>query len=132
MAEIRRIKDIDCCFKYDTTCIVCGKPIKLNYNNGDLDEKICCGLRYSLEHATVDFVIEKIIDNKICSEVILKGNRFGAPCEVKHKDLKDAMEMAFWMAEDNTACPTEIIEGDRVYSREDMRKYWEEHHLDEY
>lgn len=53
----RRVRAVDMSSCYKTECVVCGKPIELYFNGGELDERQCCGVSYSLEAPTIDFVI---------------------------------------------------------------------------
>ena len=57
MAELKRINDVVVNFLYRTTCLRCGKAIKLWFNGGELDQRECCGLFYRLQSDRIDFVV---------------------------------------------------------------------------
>jgi hypothetical protein len=58
--EKRRVADIQLdTWTYDTNCEVCGKPITLWYNGGELDYAECCDRRYELDAPQLDFVVRE-------------------------------------------------------------------------
>jgi hypothetical protein len=59
-------------------------------------------------------------------EVIERYKRYYVPGEHKHKTLEDAMLAAWRGCEYNTHYTYEIIDGDTVYDRENIEKYWDE------
>ena len=55
--EVGRIPD----FGYgDFNCEGCGRKLHLYFNGGELDDKECCGYRYSTEHTQIDLVIYRV------------------------------------------------------------------------
>lgn len=46
-------------YTYDTQCLSCGKKIELWFNGGELDESMCCGIKYALEIGRIDLIIHR-------------------------------------------------------------------------
>lgn len=57
--EILRREDVKVAPTFEAECIVCGKPIVLWYNGGELDGTDCCGYSYSLESDRIDYVVRR-------------------------------------------------------------------------
>lgn len=44
----------------DIVCLGCGKAIRLWFNSGELDDRICCGRKYALEVTGYELVVRKV------------------------------------------------------------------------
>lgn len=57
MAEISRRRLADDDWAPTVPCTRCGKPVRLFFNGGELDQQECCGVVYRTEIMAVDLVI---------------------------------------------------------------------------
>ncbi len=44
----------------EINCGTCGKEIHLGYNDGELDQTVCCGVRYQTKHVRTDLIITRL------------------------------------------------------------------------